>query len=61
MSLQSARQLVFGFWKNRSLQIEQVDEKPSSDTGLLAFAQLDKKLQWTKSFADLIEDPRSDP
>jgi len=61
MSLQSAQQFVFGFWENRPVQIEQVDEKLSSDTGLLAFAQLDEKLQWTSSFNDLIEDPRSDP
>ncbi len=61
MSLQSAPQFVFGFWKNRPLEVEQVDENLSSDTGLLAFGQLDEKLQWTRSFSELIDDPRSDP
>ncbi len=61
MSLQSAQQFVFGFWNNRPLEVEQVDENLTSDTGLLAFAQLDAKLNWTKSFTDLVNDPRSDP
>ena len=61
MSLQSAQQFVFGFWKNRPLEVERIDENLTSDTGLLAFAQLDGKLDWTKSFTDLINDPRSDP
>ena len=61
MSLQSAQQFVFGFWNNRPLEVEQVDENLTSDAGLLAFAQLDPKLNWTKSFTDLVNDPRSDP
>jgi len=61
MSLQSAHQFVCGFWNNRPLQVEQIEENLTSDTGLLAFAQLDAKLNWTKSFTDLVNDPRSDP
>lgn len=61
MSLQSAEQFVFGFWTNKPVQIEQVDENLSSDAGLIAFYQLDQKLRWTESLTDLITDPRSDP
>ncbi|TWT76174.1 hypothetical protein CA13_41460 [Planctomycetes bacterium CA13] len=61
MSLQSAQQFVFGFFQNRPIQFEQVQEKLSSDGGLLAFSQLDQKLRWTETFTHLISDPRSDP
>ncbi len=61
MSLQSAQQFVFGFWNNRPLEVEQVDENLTSDTGLLAFAQLDAKLNWTKSFTNSVNHSRSDP
>ena len=37
MSLQSAKQFVFGSWANKPVQIEQVDENLSSDGGLIAF------------------------
>lgn len=61
MSLQSARGFVFGFWKNKAIEFEQIDENLSSDGGLIAFHQLDQKLGWTESFTDLISDPRNDP
>ena len=57
MSIQSASQLSFGFWQGRPVQIEKIDEHLSSDGGLLAFYQLDAKLRWTASFADLIAAP----
>ncbi|TWU37725.1 hypothetical protein Q31b_45140 [Novipirellula aureliae] len=61
MSLQSAQQFVFGFWDNKPIEFEQVEENLSSDGGLIAFYQIDQKLGWTKSLANLISDPRSDP
>ena len=61
MSLQSAKQFVFGSWANKPVQIEQVDENLSSDGGLIAFYQLDQKLGWTESLTRLVSDPRSDP
>ena len=61
MSLQSAQQFVFGFWNNKPIEFEKIDENLSSDGGLIAFSQLDQKLGWTESFASLISDPRSDP
>jgi Transposase DDE domain group 1 len=61
MSFQSAQQFVFGFWDNRPVRFEQVDENLSSDGGLIAFYQLDQKLSWTETFTTLISDPRSDP
>ena len=61
MGLQSARRFVFGFWKNKAIEFEQIGENLSSDGGLIAFHQLDQKLGWTESFTDLISDPRSDP
>ena len=61
MSLQSVESFVFGSWQNRPVQIERVEENLSSDAGLLAFFQLDEQLGWTKSFASLISDPRTDP
>ncbi|TWU43460.1 hypothetical protein Q31b_25010 [Novipirellula aureliae] len=44
MSLQSAQQFVFGFWDNKPIEFEQVEENLSSDGGLIAFYQLDQKL-----------------
>lgn len=61
MSLQSAQQFVFGFWDNKPIEFEQVDENLSSDGGLIAFYQLDQKLGLTESFAGVISDPRTDP
>ena len=61
MSLQSAQQFVFGSWNNKPIEFRQIDEKLSSDGGLIAFSQLDRKLGWTESLASLISDPRSDP
>jgi len=61
MSLHSAQQFVFGFWDNRPIEFEQIDENLSSDGGLIAFYQFDQKLGWTDSLASLISDPRSDP
>lgn len=61
MSLQSAQQFVFGFWNNKPIEFEQIDENLSSDGGLIAFYQLDQKLGWTESLAGLISDSRSDP
>lgn len=61
MSLQSAQQFVFGFWDNRPIEFEQIDENLSSDGGLIAFGQLDQKLGWTESLAKLISDSRNAP
>jgi hypothetical protein len=61
MSLQSAQQFVFGSWANRPVQIEQVQENLSTDAGLLAFYQLDQKLNWTETFTGLISDSRNHP
>lgn len=61
MILHAAQQFVFGFWDNKPIEFEQIDENLSSDGGLIAFYQLDQKLGWTDSLASLISDPRSDP
>jgi Transposase DDE domain group 1 len=60
MSIQSAENFAFGFWRGRPVQIERIDEQLSSDGGLLAFHQLDQKLGWTESFAALIAPPQAD-
>lgn len=52
---------LFDFFPGRSLEIHQVDEQVSSDGGLVAFRELDQKLQLTESFARQIHDGRSDP
>ena len=59
MSIQSADQLHFGFWQGKSVEIEQVNESLTTDAGLLAFEQLDRKLGWLAGFSELIEDRRA--
>lgn len=59
MSIQSAEQLTIGFWEGIPVQVEQVDEHLSSDAGLLAFFELDRKLAWSESFASCIQDRRN--
>ena len=61
MIIQSAAQFACGFWGNRSVCCQAVEEELSSDGGLLLFAQFDEKRGWTKEFASLISDSRVDP
>jgi hypothetical protein len=61
MIIQSATEFSCGVWKKREVLCQAVEQDLSSDTGLLLFAQFDKKLGWTKEFASLISDQRVNP
>ncbi|MEM6692827.1 MAG: IS1380 family transposase [Planctomycetota bacterium] len=52
---------LFDFFPGSTVEIRQVDEHVSCDGGLVAFRELDHKLQLTQSFAKAISDARTDP
>jgi hypothetical protein len=59
--IRDAQTALFDFFPGRTVEIRQVDEQVSSDGGLVAFRELDKKLGLTESLAAQIRDPRADP
>ena len=61
MIVQDAKDVVLGFWNGKRLNLEAVDDRLTSDGGLIAFGQLDQTLGWTNSFCRLVQDSRSNP
>ena len=59
--IHDAQPALFDFFSGRTVEIRQVDEQVSSDAGLIVFRELDEKLRLTESFANEIDDVRSDP
>ncbi|MCS7466790.1 IS1380 family transposase [Stieleria sp. ICT_E10.1] len=59
--IRDAQPALFDFFPRKSIEVQSVDEQVSSDGGLIVFRELDQKLKLTESFAEQIEDGRSDP
>ena len=58
MSIQSVGQFVFGFLGRTRVEVEPVEERISSDAGLLPMREFDERLGWTKGFAAQVRDGR---
>ena len=58
MYIQSVGQLVFDFLGRWPVLVEAVEERVSTDAGLLPIRQFDERLGWTRSFAAQLRDGR---
>jgi hypothetical protein len=61
MSLHDVWQLVFDFLPQKPVFVEPVEENLSTDAGLLVFRQWDEQQEFTKGFAEQLDDQRRDP
>ena len=61
MSVHDVWQLTFDFLPQKSVVVEPVEEKISSDAGLLIFRQFDHFQRLTEGFTQQLHDPRRDP
>ena len=61
MSLHDVWQLVFDFLPQKPVCVEPVEENLSTDAGLLVFRQWDEPQEFTKGFAEQLDDQRRDP
>lgn len=58
MSIQTAWQATFDFWRDLPIVVEPSDAQLSSDAGLLPLRQFDEQVGLTQTFARALEDPR---
>ena len=61
MSIQSVESIACRSWRGKQLQVDAVEEKLTSDAGLIIFGQLDEEIAWTKHFSHLITETRTRP
>ena len=61
MSLHDVWQLEFGFFSEKAVCVEPVEESVSTDAGLLIFRQFDEQRRLTEGFAEQLTDARREP
>jgi hypothetical protein len=61
MILHDAWQLTLGFFSQKPVCVEPVNENISTDAGLLVFGEWDAKLGLTEGFSQQLDDPRRKP
>lgn len=58
MNIQSVGQVVFEFLSDVRVEVEAVEERLSSDAGLVPIREFDRRLGWTEDFAAQVYDGR---
>jgi len=61
VSLQSAFQKRFTFFRNKSVVVEPTAGQLTSDAGLLPMREFDQRIGFTEQFAGALDDPRHQP